>query len=154
MKLAVIYLAGLGYFVSALAHIAAIRGIVWGGEALMFAYFCGIFVVFFPTVLLLSRKFHKGKVSFSWSAALKHCPAPIRGLFYATFIYAFCSFAYLCLGEVKTSHRSGEPLSAATARGFSGHAMAFYMTSAAVMLSLHREKKNEERGLTSKDEKA
>jgi len=143
MKLAIVYLAALGFLVTACAHEVAILGVVLGGEGLVTTYFAGAIILFFPTGFMLSRRYPRLGTKFTWQDVLADCPRPIRVLFYAAFLYAFANFAFLWGHGVKTSHRSGEPLTAATARGLSGHAMVFHMAALAIMLSLHRaEKKN------------
>lgn len=141
MKLLVVYLAALGFIVSAIAHVAAIRGVILGGEGLLFVYLMGIFLVFLPTVFAMSKKLPMVGPQFTWSEVLRYCPVTVRALFYATFLYAMGSLIFLLIQGTQMKHRSGEQLTAQAAQGFSCLAMAFYMTSAAVMLSLHREER-------------
>lgn len=141
MKLTIVYLAALGFLVSASAHLAAFFGIILGGEGLLFTYFAGAIILFLPTVFTLSKEYPNWGRKFTWADILVDCPGPVKALFYGVFFYAFASFVFLWSQGVKTQHHSGESLTANTARGFSGHAMAFYMASIAIMLSLHRAEK-------------
>jgi hypothetical protein len=135
MKLAIAAFASIGFLVSASVHIASLRGIVLGGEPLLAAYFAGAIVLFIPTVITVNREYPGFGSRIGWSDLLADCPAPVRILLYGVVVYAVVNFALLLGQGAKTRHRSGEPLEASTARGLSGHAMAFYMISVAVMLS-------------------
>lgn len=138
MKIAVAYLAALGFVASAIVNIASVGGHALGGGLFLLFYFGGIFVVWAPTVYFLGKKFRH---RLNWLEATKYSPLPLRILVIATAIYVVSSFLLLSGGASRASFRKGDHLSPKTARIFSGHAMLFYIVSTAVMLSLHNENK-------------
>ena len=138
MKVKLAIVAGVGFVISAAAHVAALGGFVLGGEGLMFGYFAGIFVPFIPTVGMLVKKYPKWEWKVIWSRVLADCPKTIRYVMYVMVVYAVVNYVYLVSTGTRISHNFGEPLSAAKAAGFSAQAMLFYVASAAILLSLHR----------------
>jgi hypothetical protein len=137
MKLTVIVLAALGYLGTLAVHVAALCGQVWGGMPLLLAYFFGALVVFVPTAIAVREQ---GQIAArpKWGALLANCPVAVRVLFYATFVYGAVNFFTTAGSQKVPRGTSGRIVTLDVARGFSGHAMIFYVASGAIMLSLYR----------------
>jgi hypothetical protein len=104
----------------------------------MFGYFIGSFAVALPTLHAMLKKHPQRGWRYDWRQVLAHCPRALRVLLYAMIVYAFLNFVFVLSMGGKTSHDFGQPLSALTARAFSGHTMLLYLGCAAIMLSLYR----------------
>lgn len=90
----------------------------------------GIFVVWFPAVLLAQRMHPTGSGTFSWRALLAGCPPWMRYAAGGLFIYAFVNF-FLSVQRV-----ADDPLSAL--RPITGHAMLFYGVAFCIFFSAWR----------------
>jgi len=86
-------LAGIGLALSLAVHIAALSNIsLFGGVA--FVLHVGIFVVWFPTVIIAQRHTRDFKQKDVWRAALRGYPAWMKQLTFGFFIYAIVNFVY------------------------------------------------------------
>jgi hypothetical protein len=130
-------LAGIGLALSLAVHIAALSNIsLFGGAA--FVLHVGIFVVWFPTVIIAQRHTRDFKQKNVWRAALRGCPAWMKQLTFGFFIYAIVNFVYFFITTAVTSSKHSGPPDTATLRGFSGHWMAFYSAAMSVLYSSTR----------------
>ncbi len=122
-------LAGIGFIVSLVAHIASISGISVFPQEPWFLH-VGIFVVWLPAVLFmqaLSKEFPQKQV---WKAALRGCPRYMQYVLYGLFVYAFLNFAFFAAAAPNHS-----PSSSTTIQGFSGHWLVFYYAAFAILYS-------------------
>jgi hypothetical protein len=117
-------LALLGFFLSLYVHVGSILGqkityMAWGLHI-------GIFVVWFPAVLVAQRRVKNTRRKDFWKIALKGAPEWMRYCIYLFLGYAVFNFAiFLLIGPLKNSGKA--PIAGAVEfRGFSGHWMAFY----------------------------
>jgi len=118
----------LGLVLSLSVHIQALLGKTmpleyWGLHA-------GIFVVWFPAVVVAQRRTGKRARKDYWKAALQGAPAWVRYMTFAFLYYAVGNFL-LFMANAPGKH-SGSPTSAEL-RGFSGHWMAFYSAAFAIL---------------------
>src|SRR5215831_12410946 len=72
-------LAGLGFVLSLAAHLAALAGIQIPGGELVWGLHIGIFVVWFPTVLVANRMTRDTRNKDFWKNALAGCPRWMQG---------------------------------------------------------------------------
>jgi hypothetical protein len=125
----VMFLAFIGLTASLVVHILAWLSVSIG--SVQWVLHGGIFVVFLPCVLLMQQMTKAVPQKDIWKAALRGCP---QGMVYAT--YGFFGYAFINFFVVFVL--AGGPDSqgsAQIARGFSGHWMAFYSVSFAVLYS-------------------
>ena len=91
----------------------------------------GIFVVWFPAVLVAQRLVGNLNRRDLWKVVLKGSPDWMRYMVYAFFVYAFVNFLFF-MGKT-ASGSSGTNPPASVWRGFSGHWMAFYSAALAIL---------------------
>ena len=121
-------LSAAGFWVSCALHIAGWLGYWPGGW--VWGMHMGIFVVFVPAILLMTRASRYVPSAEIWKAVLQGCPLWLQRLTKIVFVYALINFVLFAL----TSDGSD----AARLRGFSGHWMAFYLASFAIIESALR----------------
>lgn len=135
--IAVIYpflaLAGIGMAATAAVHIAALFGNIDPFEQTLRILGPGVFVVFLPTVLVMTRLTRDFKQKDIWRAALRGCPPWMYRAFYAIFIYCWAGFFILPM-----LYGGGMDAEANKARGMSGGLLIFYVISFAVLYSATR----------------
>jgi hypothetical protein len=127
------WLSTLGLILSVLVHLGALLGTDSAlGEAAWFLH-GGIFLVWFPAVLVLQPLTREFKQKDLWRAALRGCPTWMRWMTYGFFGYAAVNFI-LFIFMVPGRHASPDtpPI---VLRGFSGHWMAFYSAAVAIFYS-------------------
>jgi hypothetical protein len=132
------YLAALGFLLSALAHCLAVANVSIPGGDMIFALHVGIFVVWIPTVLVSNSATRMvGRRDF-WKVALAGCPAWMRWMLYTLLGYAVVNFVY-CMAYLGMGRNHVMPMREAAppsvVRMFSGHWMVFYFTAFAVLYS-------------------
>ena len=131
---AVIVLAAIGLGASLYVHVNALMG----KKVLQVQFFAvlhvGIFIVWFPAVLMAQKLVRYGTGKDWWKTALRYCPWWLKTLVLAIFYYsAFSSFL------IWTSDPgSGSPNSIPTDRGFSATWMVFYGAATAISYSALR----------------
>jgi hypothetical protein len=108
-------------------------------DALFWILHLGIFVVWFPALVIAERRVGDPNRKDFWKLVLRDLPDGVRYLIYGFLGYAFVNFFYLFIQESNEPRGSGEP-SAVVWRGFSGHWMAFYIGSLAILYSATKEK--------------
>jgi len=122
-------LALAGLALSLWVHLNAVMGHV--PDAMFMALHVGIFVVFFPAVLVAQKRTgYTGRRDF-WKVALRGAPEWMRYLVYGFLGYAFINF-FWTMTQLPTGHTS-HAMTAVEWRLFSGHWMAFYWTSFAIL---------------------
>jgi len=118
-------LAALGFLLSVGAHVASIIGVTLPGGQWIWFLHVGIFVVWFPTVLIANRVGGGERGKDLWKIVLSGCPRWMRLAGYVLFAYVILNFVYFM--SVSSGHRnSGGAATAVEIRGFSGHWMIFY----------------------------
>jgi len=135
----VLALSALGFLLSLIAHIFALTGIDLKLGNGIFVLHGGIFLVWFPAMLLAMRlgRGKTGAWSFdfsSWKQVLAGCPPWMIYLLIGIFAYAFLNF-FLFMEKVPTQSSQGEPASPDVIRGFSGHWLVFYYAAFAIAYS-------------------
>jgi hypothetical protein len=130
----VIAIATIGLLLSLIAHLCALLSLPQPlGEA-TWGLHIGIFVVWLPAVLVLTRLGRDFKQKDLWKAALRGCPKWMRWMTYGFFIYAFINIAtFLMVAPLGQQPPGPDP--PVVFRGFSGHWMAFYSASIGIMYS-------------------
>ena len=146
------FLAGAGFALSAVWHLAARQGRAPGMPPYAIALFVGVFVVWFPTVIYLQRferVLRRGLGITGWKYVVAGAPPWLIWLAGFSFVYAIVNFLLFM------PHASD----ASFGIGASGHAMAFYSAAAVInYAAVRREGANDdwecERGhLMGPDEK-
>ena len=128
-------LSAMGLLLSAGSHLAALAGWAIPGGNLVWSLHVGIFVVWFPTVLVANRMARHAKRADFWKLALSGCPAWARYALYGLFGYAVLNFIF---GMSKLpGHGGGSNASnpGVEVRLFSGHWMVFYGAAFATLYS-------------------
>ena len=123
----------IGLILSLWVHIGAISGRRVAPEYFFWGLHMGIFVVFFPAILVAQKRVGSTNRKDFWKAATKGSPDGLRYLVYFFFAYAFINFA-IFVAQAPTGKSVGEP-PASVWRGFSGHWMVFYSASFAILFS-------------------
>lgn len=136
----VLALSALGLFLSLIAHVSALAGIDLQLGNAVFVLHGGIFVVWFPAVLLAMR-LGRGKTTAwgfgfsSWKQVLAGCPPWMTYLLLGLFAYVFLNF-FIFMRDVPTQPSQGQsPASPEVIRGFSGHWLVFYYAAFAIAYS-------------------
>ncbi len=93
----------------------------------------GIFVVWFPAVLIAQRLVGNTSRRDFWKVILKDSPVWLRYAVYGSLGYAIVNF--LLFMAKAPAHSNGANLPAEVWRGFSGHWMAFYTAAFAILYS-------------------
>jgi hypothetical protein len=126
---------------SLVAHLSALTGIDLKLGDGVFALHVGVFLVWFPAVLLAMR-LGRGKTNSpwgfgfsSWKQILAGCPRWMTYTLLGLFAYAFLNF-FLFMGQASTQSGHGESSSSPDViRGFSGHWLVFYYAAFAIAYS-------------------
>jgi hypothetical protein len=116
--------------------IFAVMGQRVAPEAFFLILHIGIFVVWFPAVLVAQKLVGNGNRKDYWKVVLKDSPVWMRYMVYGFAGYAFINFL-LFMGETSTVNNGANP-PAAVWRGFSGHWMLFYSGALAILYSAAR----------------
>jgi hypothetical protein len=130
-------IAALGLALSVLVHLAALFGLPSPLGEKSWILHVGIFVVWFPAVLIVQSLTRDFKQKDLWRAALRGCPVWMRRLVWIVAGYAmvnFAIFAYQMTGAKPTSQETPDEVW----RGFSGHWMVFYSMAMAIFYSALR----------------
>jgi hypothetical protein len=127
------WLAGIGLAVSLWVHLGAVMGRRVAPEAFFWILHIGIFVVWFPAVLVAQRTAGNVNRKDSWKIVLRGTPEWMRYMVYGFFGYAVINFL-LFVAKAPTGSGGTNP-PAVVWRGFSGHWMAFYSAALAILSS-------------------
>ena len=117
--------SALGLVLSIVVHLCAWLNIASPLGRYTWLLHVGIFVVWFPTVLVSGRLTREYRANDFWKAALRGCPLWMRRMVYFFGAYAMLNFVIFILSE-KPESPSGAEMPPVVARGFSGHWMLFY----------------------------
>src|SRR4051794_3817478 len=90
-------IATVGFAAILTVHVAALFGNTVPFERLLRILGPGVFVVFLPTVLVMTRLTRDFKQKDLWRAALRGCPRWMYRTFYVLFIYCWAGFFVLPL---------------------------------------------------------
>lgn len=130
------WLAVAGFSASLLVHVLALAGLASPlGSATWFLHI-GIFVVWFPAVVVAQRLSKSARQADFWKATFRGCPVWMRSGAYVVFAYAFVNF-FLFLAQASSYPKNKVP-DLIEYRGFSGHWMVFYYMGAATLYSATR----------------
>ena len=111
-------------------HVASLFGITSGFGASIRILGPGVFVVFVPAVLVMTRLTRDFKQKDLWRAALRGCPTWLRRTVWVVFGYSWAGFFLLPI-----LYRSGMDSPASQARTMSAVLLTFYLVAAAVLYS-------------------
>jgi hypothetical protein len=133
-----ILISVIGLVLSVWVHLGAVMGCKVVAAPFFFVLHCGIFVVWFPTVLVTRSTVHTNRKNF-WKIAMANSPAWMRYMVFAFSGYALINF-FLFL-RAHNGKTVGDP-PVFVWRGFSGHWMAFYSAALAVLYSAARARRS------------
>jgi len=126
-----VWLSGIGLLVSLWVHVGALMG--RGVPSVFWVLHVGIFVVWFPAVLVAQRLVGNANRKDFWKVVLKGAPDWVRYMMYALFAYEFVNFM-ISMGQSSSGIRHATT-SAADLRVFSGMWMVFYSAALAILYS-------------------
>lgn len=135
-----ITLSAVGLVVSLWIHLGAVAGRRVAPEALFWILHIGIFVVWFPAILVAKQRAGSTRRKDFWKVVLKGSPDWMRYTVYMFLIYALVNFSLFML-QIPTGGSGSDP-PAIVWRGFSGHWMAFYSAALAIFYAAAREGDN------------
>ncbi len=131
-------LSAVGLVVSLWVHLAAVMGRRDAPAAFFWLLQIGIFVVWFPAIIIAKQQVGNLQRRDFWNRALKGSPAWMRYMVYGFLGYAIVNFL-LFRSHAPTGGGDVNP-PAVVWRGFSGHWMAFYSAAFAILYSAARTK--------------
>jgi hypothetical protein len=126
-----VWLSAIGLVVSLWVHIGALTG--RGVPSAFWVLHVGIFVVWFPAVLVAQRLVGNANRRDFWKVVLKEVPDWMRYMVYVFSAYEFVNFM-ISMGQTSSGGRH-TTTSAADWRGFSGLWMVFYSAALAILYS-------------------
>lgn len=126
-------LSAVGLVVSLWVHLGAVAGRRVATEPIFWILHMGIFVVWFPAVLVAKQRVGNLQPKDFWKVVLSGSPEWMRYVVYGFLAYAIINFA-LFIFQAPTGG-SGADTPAIVWRGFSGHWMAFYSAALAILYS-------------------
>ncbi|MEW4568258.1 hypothetical protein AB1L88_10350 [Tautonia sp. JC769] len=129
-------LASVGLLLSLVAHGCAWLGVPQPLGMATWGLHLGIFVVWLPALLASGQMTRGAKREDAWRVALRGCPAWMRWMTSAFFVYAFFNFLLFFAAMAPAGEQAAEgDMPPAVFRGFSGHWMAFYSAALAMLYS-------------------
>jgi Protein of unknown function (DUF3592) len=131
-------LSAVGFVLSLWVHFGAVAGRRVAPAAFFWILHMGIFVVWFPAVMVGQRQAGNLKRKDFWKVVLKDSPEWVRYLVYGFLGYAIANFMYFFF-QAPTGHDDGANPPAMVWRGFSGHWMVFYLGALAILYSAARQ---------------
>jgi len=123
-------LAAIGFVTVLIGHLAALLGATYLVESLLKFLVPGLFVVWFPTIIVMSRLSRDVKQKDIWRAALRGCPKWLQRAQYILFGYAWLGFFAL-----PVVYGGGMGSDSNEARSISGVLVAFYSIATSVLYS-------------------
>jgi len=137
-------IAAVGFVLSLTAHIASMSGKSIPSAMHVMSLHVGIFIVWLPAVLVVTKMTGSANRRDLWKIALSGCPIWMRRTVYALFGYTALNFLLFLMRT--DNQRSGEEASPSVVWGFSGHWLLFYGIAFAVFYSaIHAPKLLEKR---------
>jgi hypothetical protein len=126
-----VWLSAIGLLVSLWIHVGAFMGRTI--PSAFWVLHVGIFVVWFPAVLVAQRLVGNANRKDLWKVVLKGAPDWMRYMVYVFSTYEFVNFM-ISMGQASSGGRH-TTTSAADWRGFSGLWMVFYSAALAILYS-------------------
>lgn len=126
-------LSAVGLGVSLCVHLGAVMGRRVVPESFFFFLHAGAIIMFFPTILVSRQRVGSSRRKDFWKLVLQGSPDWMRYMVYGFFGYAIVNFL-LFMFNAPPKGTVGTP-PAVVWRGFSGHWMAFYAASFAILYS-------------------
>lgn len=133
-------LSAAGLVISLWVHLGAVMGRRVAPEPFFWMLHVGIFLVWFPAILVAQKRVGNMQRKDFWKVVLNGSPEWMRYTVYGFFGYALINFALFILKAPYGSR--GDNPSTADWRGFSGHWMAFYSAAFAILYSAARANEN------------
>lgn len=130
-------LSACGLALSVVAHAMALAGLTIPGGNLVFALHIGIFVVWFPAVIISGQMTRHANRKDFWKVTLSGCPSWMQWAGRILFGYAILNFVLFIAtnaSQGRVQHADGE-VPPAVVRGFSGHWVVFYGAAFAMFYS-------------------
>jgi len=131
-------LSAVGFVLSLWVHFGAVAGRRVAPAPFFWILHMGIFVVWFPAVMVAQRQVGNLNRKDFWKVILKGSPDWVRYLVYGFFAYAVINFMYF-LTQAPTGRNEGADPPAIVWRGFSGHWMVFYLSAFAILYAAARQ---------------
>jgi uncharacterized protein DUF3592 len=128
-------LSALGLVVSLWVHLGAVAGRRVAPEEYFWILHMGIFVVWFPAVLVARKRVGSMNRKDFWKVILKDSPDWMRYMVYGFSAYAMVNFTLFFFQAQTGTGGGGNNPPAIVWRGFSGHWMAFYSAALAILHS-------------------
>lgn len=136
-----IVISAIGLFVSFWVHVGAVTGKFVAPSALFLTLHVGVFIVFFPAVIIANRKAGYRRRKYYWDYVLQGSFTWMRYMLYMFSGYAVLNFVIFTLQRLQTvPHSSSGGPTFAEWRGFSGHWMAFYSCAFVILFSAAKRK--------------
>jgi hypothetical protein len=134
-----IAISAIGLLLSIFVHVIALSGGQVPYSSYAWNLHFGIFIVWFPAILVSQRLTTDFKRKDWWKAALRGCPTWMKYMTYFFFGYAVINFIIFMvimqgLGKGSTANDASQ------FRGFSGHWMAFYSAALSILYSATKAK--------------
>ncbi len=157
------FIAGSGFLLSVMVHVFGLLGTDLGRVfPPIWLLHVGVFVVWFPAVMIASLSQPRPHLNDFWKVVTKHTPLWMRILCIVLFPYVIISFMYRmdrttastpeqpAREHVETVEEDAEPAATTTQRSadfpafmFSGHWMIFYLVGWTILLSYWNKRKME-----------
>jgi hypothetical protein len=131
-------LSAVGFLLSLWVHFGAVAGRRVAPAPFFWILHMGIFVVWFPAVMVAQRQVGNLNRKDFWKVILRGSPDWVRYLVYGFLGYAIVNFIYFFL-QAPTGRNEGANPPAMVWRGFSGHWMVFYLSALAILYSAARQ---------------
>lgn len=133
-------LSVIGFTVSLWVHVGALTHLYSAPAPLFQALHLGIFIVFFPAVIIANRRRGYRRGMYAWDYVLQGLPPWMRYTFYCFAVYAVLNFVVFIFERLQTTRTASPNIvpSLAEWRGFSGHWMAFYSCAFVVLFAAFR----------------
>jgi hypothetical protein len=131
------YLAGFGLVLSLIVHASTFFGVSSPLGELTWSLHIGLFIVWFPAVIVANRLAKDFKQKDFWKAVLRACPRWMKSLTFFFFVYAIINFTLWVILDIGGGFAkgSGSKTPPNVLKGFSGHWMAFYSAAMAILYS-------------------
>jgi len=132
-----IVLSLVGLVLSMWVHFGALFGRQVAPSEYFWILHMGIFVVFFPAVLVSQKQAKKWRINRSWRDMFPGAPRWVNTMVGVFFVYALINFAiFMFYAPTGTQHGPETPPE--VWRGFSGHWMLFYSAAFGMLYSAAR----------------
>jgi hypothetical protein len=129
--------SAVGFALRLWVHFGAVSGRQVAPAVFFWILHIGIFVVWFPAVMVAQRQAGNLKRKDFWKVVLKGSPDWARYLVYGFLAYAVVNF--MIFFQTPSGHDDDANPPAMVWRGFSGHWMVFYLAGLAILYSTARQ---------------